>query len=157
MGIREILQGDRIYFDTNIFIYAFEEYPEYISLLKALFEAVDQGIYYVCTSELTLAEILVKPLIDNKLDLVAIYQEAIQTTPFLVVIPVTREILISAARIRAKLGPQIRLPDAIHIASARLSRCDSFLTNDKRLKAAQDPKVVLLDNLISRGSLGTGE
>jgi hypothetical protein len=35
MGIREILQGDRIYFDTNIFIYAFEEYPEYISLLKA--------------------------------------------------------------------------------------------------------------------------
>jgi len=34
MGIREILQGDRIYFDTNIFIYAFEEYPEYISLLK---------------------------------------------------------------------------------------------------------------------------
>jgi len=130
MGIIDILQRERIYFNTNIFIYALEEFSEYIPLLRVLFKAVDQGIYHVYTSEFTLAEILVKPFIDNRPDLAAIYQEAVQATPFLTV---TREILISSVRIRADL------------------------TNDKRLKAAQGPEIVLFDNLISRWSQEAGQ
>ena len=65
MGIVENIQGSRIYLDTNVFIYALEAYPEYELSLNSLFSAIDSGKLTAVTSELTLAEVLIKPMIDN--------------------------------------------------------------------------------------------
>jgi hypothetical protein len=46
---------------------------------------------------------------------------------------VTRDVLIEAARQRA-VCPTTKLPDAIHIATARLEKCQVFLTNETRLR-----------------------
>lgn len=62
MGLMDVLVGDRIYLDTNIIIYALEGYSEYISSLEQLFTAIDEGKMGAVTSELTLAESLVKPM-----------------------------------------------------------------------------------------------
>lgn len=47
--------------------------------------------------------------------------------------PVSRDVLLAAARLRAEIG--LKLPDAIHVATAQLTGCDQFLTNDARVPA----------------------
>lgn len=148
MGIIEHVAGDSVYFDTNIFIYTFEGYSEYVPVLKELFRAVEQKQVAVFTSELTIAEVLVKPYSDNNARLVDLYLDAIQSSSYLTLIPVNRQILISAARLRAELGSQMRLPDAIHLSSALSKNCNSFIINDKRLKKMKHIEVVLLADML---------
>ncbi len=63
------------------------------------------------------------------------------------VVPINRTILIESARLRSTTN--LRLPDAIHVATAILSGCETFLTNDKRLEALSDLDVVVLSSLLS--------
>jgi predicted nucleic acid-binding protein len=127
------IRGSTIYLDTNIFIYALEGYPDYIPALTEIFAAIDQGGLLAVTSELTLAEILVKPMMDNNTALQEAYQNALQSSNSLSVVPVSRQILVLAARLRAR-SAVLRLPDAIHVATAQSNRCETLLTNDHRLK-----------------------
>ncbi|PZO22498.1 MAG: hypothetical protein DCF25_02530 [Leptolyngbya foveolarum] len=62
MGLTNLLRGNRIYLDSNIWIYALENVPEYSSLLVALFELAENGSLTIITSELTLSEVLVRPM-----------------------------------------------------------------------------------------------
>lgn len=123
----------RLYLDTNIFIYALEGYPVFRAVLTRLFEALDRGELTAVTSELTLAEVLVKPLLDQHAERQAAYLQALQPSTSLQLIPVSREVLIAAARLRAE--GNLKLPDAIHAATAQLSGCSQFLTNDARVPA----------------------
>lgn len=123
----------RVYLDTNIFIYALEGYPVFRTVLTTLFEALDRGELTAVTSELTLAEVLVKPLLDRHSERQAAYLQALQPSTSLQVIPVSREVLIAAARLR--VDTHLKLPDAIHAATAQLTGCDQFLTNDARIPA----------------------
>lgn len=63
--------------------------------------------------------------------------------------PVTREILVAAAEIRAEYHQRLKLPDAIHLASAQLHGCETVLTNDRQLKVFQGIDIVLIDDLLS--------
>jgi predicted nucleic acid-binding protein len=118
----------RIYLDTNIFIYALEGYPVFRAVLTTLFDALDRGELMAVTSELTLAEVLVKPLLDHHAERKAAYLQALQPSTSLQIISVSREVLIAAARLRADAN--LKLPDAIHLATAQLTGCGEFLTND---------------------------
>ncbi len=138
------LQGQRVYLDTNIFVYALEGYAEYTAQLFELFTAIDRGQLHAITSELSLAEALVKPFLDNSDDRQKAYQRAIQTSSHLLVAPVSRSVLIQAARLRAADG--LRLPDAIHLATAHQASCQTFLTNDRRLRST-DLNIVALAEL----------
>jgi predicted nucleic acid-binding protein len=51
---------------------------------------------------------------------------------WLSVLSVERTILIEAARLRGRLV--LRLPDAMHVATAAAAGCDVLLSNDRRLK-----------------------
>ena len=53
----------RIYLDTNIFIYALEGYRIFRTALATLFDALDRQELTAVTSELTLAEVLMKPFL----------------------------------------------------------------------------------------------
>jgi len=143
MGIEQILSGSHIYLDTNIFIYALEGYPEYLKILTDLFRMIDDARFQAYTSELTLAETLVKPMMDSNIPLQKAYQEAVQTAGFLKVLPVSREILISAARIRSQ-NAYLKLPDAIHLSTAQHKDCQIFLTNDRRLKNFSGINTIIL-------------
>lgn len=120
-----------IYLDTNIFIYALEGYSVFRPTLTALFESLDRQELTAVTSELTLAEALVKPLLDRHTEREAAYLQVLQSSSSLLVVPVSRAVLIAAARLRAEAD--LKLPDAIHVASAQLSTCSTFLTNDARI------------------------
>ncbi|MCD8488966.1 MAG: PIN domain-containing protein [Desertifilum sp.] len=138
--------GTRVYLDTNIFIYAFEGYPEFATRLTELFTLIDEGSVSAVTSELTLAEVLVKPFIDNNQHLQQVYQQALQSIGGLEVISIGRPVLIEAARVRSH-SSSLRLPDAIHGATALLSGCSTFLTNDRRLLSLPGLQVVIFSEL----------
>ncbi len=146
MGLLTALQGDRIYLDTNIWIYALEGFPAFAQNLTALFQALDLGTLTAVTSELSLAEVLVKPMQKQNATQQAIYKQAISSTQNLSIIPVGREILIAAAQLRAITN--LKLPDAIHAATALSSQCSTFLTNDQRFQAMSNLQVILLSQII---------
>ena len=55
------LEGLTVYFDTNIFIYALEGFPPLDAVAARLLDFLDEGNCRGVTSELALAECLVKP------------------------------------------------------------------------------------------------
>jgi predicted nucleic acid-binding protein len=142
MALLSAVAGPFIYLDTNVFIYALEAFPEYVEVTTELFAALDRGQFQAVTSELTLAEALVKPIMDNDPALKSIYDQALQTSKFLHVVPVNRRVLTLAAEIRASTG--LRLPDAIHAATSKLASCETFLTNDTQFRSVIGLPVVVL-------------
>ena len=142
MGFVSSLTGSALYIDTNIFIYAFEGFPEYADKLRELFEAIDSGDVKAVTSELTLAELLVKPFMDANTQRQSFYRDTIQNSDLLSVCSVSRDILIDAARLRSLSS--LRLPDAIHVATASFAGCTFFLTNDRRITSVMGIQVIIL-------------
>ncbi|MCB1441367.1 MAG: PIN domain-containing protein, partial [Nitratireductor sp.] len=86
------------------------------------------------TSELTLAESLVKPMADRDAELAERYFRVLAPQSGIEVREVSREVLILAARIRAE--KRVKLPDAIHLATAQATGCDRFVSNDGGLAKA---------------------
>src|SRR3954447_5943343 len=130
-GLSDIL-GRTVYLDANIFIYAVEGYAPEEAFLRELLAALEDGRFPAVTSELSLAEVLVKPLKLGREDVAAAYGELLTASDRLAVLPVDRAILVEVARQRAALGAG--MPDAIHVATALAAGCELFLTNDHRLK-----------------------
>ena len=126
------LRGATAYLDTNLFIYAVEGYAPEEAFVRELFNALEQGELAAATSELALAEVLVQPFALGREDVVATYTDLLRPSERLAVVPVDRAVLVEAARQRAVLG--LRMPDAIHVATAFAFGCGVFLTNDRRLK-----------------------
>ena len=130
-----------MYLDTNIFIVAFETTGVACGHAWRVLDAVEKGDIDTVTSELSLAELLSKPPNDGPA-YIQRYQEIITSRAGLAVLPVDRGVLVEAARIRRE-SASVRLPDAIHLASAILSRSTHFLTSDLRLRGSA-PRMVKL-------------
>jgi predicted nucleic acid-binding protein len=143
--VAHLTLSGRIYLDTNIFIYALEGYPVFRTVLTTLFNALDRGELMAVTSELTLAEVLVKPLLDRHAERQAAYLQVLQPSPSLHMAPVSRDVLLAAARLRAETG--LKLPDAIHAATAQLMGCEQFLTNDARVTSLPGLAILQLSEL----------
>jgi predicted nucleic acid-binding protein len=131
LGLIDETLGRRFYLDANFFIYVLEESEPWAEAARRILIALDRAECEAVTSELSLAECLVKPLELGHTDIAEAYLDFLRDRPFLTVVPVSREVLIEAARLRAH--SRIKLPDAIHGATALQGGCASFLTNDDRL------------------------
>src|SRR5690242_21865167 len=94
-GLTNIL-GRTVYLDTNIFIYSVEGYAPEEAFLRELFAALEAGRFTAITSELSLAEVLVKPLELGREDVVATYTELVASSDRLAVLPVDRAIKAAA-------------------------------------------------------------
>jgi predicted nucleic acid-binding protein len=87
----------------------------------------------------TLGEVLANPFEAGRDDIVAIYEEMLTPSAWLSVLPVERAIPIQAARLQSQLA--LRLPDAIHVATAAVAGCSAVLSNDRRLRVPADIKL----------------
>lgn len=130
-----------VYVDTNLFISALEGPCAVSDHAWLILEAIEAGEIVGATSELTLAEVLVHPLRCGDERLIESYEAMIASSPVFTVLPVGREILVAAARLRA-VHAALRLPDAIHLASAQRMGADHFVTRDARLAAISPIPVV---------------
>ena len=136
--------GRAVYLDANILIYLLEDYPQYRSSLDNLLSLIETGEVKAHTSQLSLAEILVKPYKDEAHEAVEQYKALFDVPQFLTVHQVTSDILIKAAEIRSRSS--IKLLDAIHIATTQFSNCNIIITNDRALKKIEQIEVVSLDD-----------
>ncbi|NQT87775.1 type II toxin-antitoxin system VapC family toxin [bacterium] len=147
MGIAATLAGERVYLDTNLFIHAVEAVSPYADMMREVFEGIDAGGFEAATSELTLAEVMVRPVADGNVALQQAYEGMIHAGGALQVAAVDRAILLNAARLRAA-AMALKLPDAIHVATAHACRCTVLLTNDQALSGLSDIRVLLCSNLL---------
>lgn len=139
--------GAQIYLDTNIFIYLVEGHPAFAPPLMELFERAELDEFRAVTSELPLAEVLVKPIRDNQPAIVDIYKRLLEPASKIRTLPIDRATLLASADIRARLGG--RAFDAIHVATAMLAGCSSFITNDEGIRGPNSLRIVRLSDLVT--------
>lgn len=133
----------KFYCDTNVFIQLGERSD---IELQRFVERVANSESRVVTSEMTLAEILVKPKQQERGDLVEFYEDLLVTRPLLEVVPVSRPILRRSADLRAS-DVSTKLPDAIHVATAIETGCHWVLSSDKRLRVPSPLRQVGIEQL----------
>jgi predicted nucleic acid-binding protein len=84
------------------------------------------------------------------MDVVAIYRDALENS-LIRLEPISRAVLVRAAMLRGQLG--MKMPDAIHAATAVDSACSAFLTNDTELRVPKRHRArALLRRLIFQAS-----
>ena len=132
-----------IYVDANVLISGYESTTERADQALRVFDAVAEGEFKAVTSELTLAEVLSKPFSLGQTDLSDLYEKLLSGRNYIGVVPVTRSILIDAAKLRAGHS-NVRLPDAIHLATATDSGCTAVLSDDRRLPTVANMRLVRL-------------
>jgi predicted nucleic acid-binding protein len=121
----------RVFWDTNIFIYLFEDDGTLGRRVRDLRERMNERGDTLVTSALTLGELQVKPLEAGQPDLAERYREVIGRAAE--IIAFDREAAAVFASLRA--GPRLKSPDAIQLACAAAARTDLFITNDARLSS----------------------
>lgn len=142
-----------IYWDANAVVAAVEDTGAVRGALWQLIGAAASSNNVILTSELTLAEVLVKSLAMLVSGSTAGEAAEIAASPHvglltrtrgIEMVPVDRRILLLAAYQRA-LTKSIKLPDAIHLATAEARGCTHFVTNDRKLSQIARFNCISLD------------
>ena len=133
----------RIFWDTNLFIYLFEDKGELTERVVALRERMLERQDQLLTSALTLGEILVKPLEAGDAELMRRYERAI--TASAAVLPFDQAAAGVFASVRQ--AGAMRPADAIQLACAAAAGVDLFITSDQRLSRQVVPGIHFIQSL----------
>jgi predicted nucleic acid-binding protein len=120
----------RLYIDANVLITSFEGDSPAAREGGAGLDLAAHDAELV-TSEITLSEVLVAPFRSAKSVLEGLYRALFERPDLLTVIAANRTVMIEAARLRAV--SRMKLPDAIHVATARVSSCGALASFDRDL------------------------
>lgn len=128
----------KLYLDANALISWVEGDGASSRLLN---EAVAYGVRAmekVTTSEISLAEVLLpslRPDADEQARGHGVtFHELFSAESAVTSEPVTRDVLLFAASLRAHFGSALRLPDAIHLATAQKAGCTHVISGDRGLR-----------------------
>ncbi|MBV6417056.1 MAG: hypothetical protein CMLOHMNK_01689 [Steroidobacteraceae bacterium] len=118
----------RVLLDTSLWIYHFEAHPRFGTPADRILGDLEAGRFTGIASELMLLELTVLPLRQGRQDIADEYELLLARFPNLDLVPVSREILLEAAALRAAHG--LRTPDAVHLATAVVANASAIVTND---------------------------
>ena len=112
--------------------------------------AVIGAIYVVLTllfAPLSYGEILVKPLQENRLDLVQAYADL-----FKQIVCLSIDTLVAQKFAALRAEHKLKAPDALQLAAAHIGGASAFITNDERLTRYSSPALEIhtLDSVLSR-------
>jgi predicted nucleic acid-binding protein len=141
VNIRFPSSHKRVLIDTSIWIYHLEQHPQFGVAAGKVIELLEDGKFRGVASELTLLEVTVKPLQLGRQDVADEYELLLGHFPNLDLEPISREILLDAAALRAR--QRLRTPDAIQIATGLRTGATLAVTNDEGWRS-----LPLIDTLI---------
>ena len=139
---------NKVFLDTAPFIYFIEKdsnNPQYFDNMKQFFEEGYRENKEFLTSVITMTEYFVFPYRNQKMSYIDNFYRLVDTLD-MEIAEVDQEIAKKAAQIRAQYK-NIKAMDALQLATACVTGCDLFLTNDKQLKQFAEIKCVTVDDL----------
>ena len=134
---------NKVFLDTNPIIYVLEENKEFYDKVEEfLIQNVNADFV---TSTVTVAEYFPHPIKEGKQEYVDAFNQFVETMD-MAMLDISKDIAYKAAEIRAAYQG-LKTMDALQLATAVISGCDVFLTNDQQLKQFQELIVVLVNEL----------
>lgn len=135
----------RVLLDTCVWIYHFEQNATFGEAADYVIEQLEAGKFQGVASELTLLELIVKPLQMGRQDAADDYETLLSYFPNLTLEPISREILLEAAALRARY--RVRTPDSIQLATAIKTGATLAITNDEGWQQVAGIETLLLASL----------
>lgn len=129
MTMRFPAHHKRVLIDTSIWIHHFEQHPQLAGAAGEIIESLERGKFRGVASELTLLELTFKPLQLGRQDVADEYEVLLGYFPNFELEPISREILLEAAALRAR--QRLRTPDAIQIATGLRAGATLAVSNDE--------------------------
>ena len=120
----------RIYWDTMLFVYWFEENPNYASRVLQIRTKMRDRDDALCTSVFTIGEVLAGAYRDGAVEKATDTLKLFEP-PHVEILPFSREAANRYGQIRGT--NRVSSADAIHLACAAQAGVELFLTNDHRL------------------------
>ena len=142
-GVKGARAAKRVLIDTCVWIYHFEGHREYSDRAGELLDRVESGRWHGIVSEISLLEILVKPLRKGDQDVADAYELILERFPHTEILPVTREVILKAAELRAGYG--LKLPDAVILATGLNHGATLAVTQDRAWHRVDEIEVLRLD------------
>lgn len=138
----------RVLIDSSVWIYHFEQHAKFGAGAGLAIEALEEGAFHGISSELTLLELTVRPLQLGRQDVADEYELLLSYFPNLQLEPVTRDVLLDAATLRAR--HRLRTPDAILLATGIRCGATAAITNDAGWRVCQPSGIeaILLSELM---------
>lgn len=147
MGVIALPANGTVYLDANSIIYTVELVEPYRTTLQPVWAAARTGSLSIATSDLTLLEVLVKPLKIGNKSMEKDFRSLLQGTSDVRLLTITHPILERAANLRASTN--LKTPDALHAATALVAGCTLFVTNDPAFKRVPGLTVAVLSEVIA--------
>lgn len=138
--------GKTVGLDTMVFIYHFDQKKPYYPICLDIFKLLEKGQARAVTSVISLAESLSHPRLRSQLVKLQDIRSFFLEEPNLKLVEVGFRVGDTAAFLRRKY--QIRLPDALEIATALDSDAALFLTNDSSLQKIEEIPIFILKDFV---------
>jgi predicted nucleic acid-binding protein len=142
-------QHKRVLIDTSVWIYHFEQHPQFGAPAGKIIESLEAGKFRGIASELTLLELTDRPLQLGRQDVADDYEVLLDHFPNFELELISREILLEAAGLRAR--QRLRTPDAIQIATGLRTGATLAVTNDEAWRSLAFIDTVILSDLVDSG------
>ncbi len=131
--------GQRVYFDTNVFIYFLDQGPLF-DVVAPLLAACVEGRMMGCTGDAAVAETMVMPYRHRNVTQIAQFKAFFGLEGFLTIYAHTAQTFDLAAQLAGTQG--MRLMDALHCATAIQCGCHFLVTNDGGIKSSDGLEVI---------------
>lgn len=139
------LAGQRVYIDTNVFIYFLSRHPTYFEASARVINACAESSIFGFTGDAAVAEVMVGAYKQADPALATRFKLFFAQRNFLTIAAHDAQTFDAAAQLVAKGG--VKFIDALHMATAVQNQCAYFVTNDKGIKSGSQLRVMLLESI----------
>jgi predicted nucleic acid-binding protein len=144
MGL-SIETGSKLFVDTAPLIYLIEgEGARAEKVARLLDECIAKNVPWV-TSLITYMELLVLPIRKRQTSLAGKYRDFLTNSDQISLRPLDLAVADAAVELRAAHG--LKVPDAVQLATAKVSGADCIVTNDRDWRGVTGMPIVCVDDM----------
>jgi predicted nucleic acid-binding protein len=129
-----------------VWIYNLDRQSLPYAVATRVLRLIESGTVPGVTAEVTIMELMLRPLRMNLADVAAGYESLVMTFPNLTIASLDRVAIRRAANLRARFNLQAL--DALQLSACLEHGATAFVTNDHRLARVTDIDIIMLDDFV---------